>query len=361
MFLIAVASIFINKENGQTKKYAGAPGDITSTGCADAGQGCHDVAVAGSSITLTGAPTSYVPGQVYTLTLTVSDPTKVVTGFQIVATNGTTGTQVGTFTAVAGTKIATGTGTVGAGRLIHSVITPMVSGTKSWTFNWAAPTTGAPSNIVFYYSGVAGDGNSDETIGDKSPMGHSGMIPIGVELVSFNTSIQKGNLVQLNWSTASETDNKSFVIERKTEEMPFFEEVSKVKGHGTTSQVQAYTFTDDAAAVGKINYYRLRQEDFDGKVTYSKVLSVALKTSFKVKVYPSVVKNGDILTVEAIGSSDKTVQVDIVNMAGQVVKIEKNTAYTEGVQFPISNLSTGRYIIKVRNSDKQNYASFVVE
>ncbi len=151
--------------------------------------------------------------------------------------------------------------------------------------------------------------------------------------------------------------------------MPFFQALSTIKGHGTTNQAQTYRFTDEAAEVGKINYYRLRQEDFDGKITYSKVLSVALNTAFKIKVYPSVVRNGDILTIEAVGSSDKTVQVDIVNMAGQVVKMDKNAAYTdgtsrenrEGVQFPISNLLAGRYIVKVRNSEKQTYGSFVVQ
>ena len=379
--LIAGSALFINKQNGQNKRYAGAPGDgyddAMVRGCSDPNNLCHGDAAsnAGASVTLTGVPSSYVPGHIYPLTLTISDPTMGASptgtgpnaGFQIVAVDPSLGmnagaTNIGTFTASAGTKLTTAVNG-GPNRLIHSAYKPLASAT--WSFNWTAPATGSPASVVFYYAAVVGDGDAAEFItdgpGDKTVMGNTAMIPIGVELISFNTTIRKENQVQLNWSTASETDNKYFVIERKIAEMPFFQEVSKVNGHGTTNQTQNYTFTDDAAEVGKINYYRLRQEDFDGKVTYSKVLSVALKTAFKVKVYPSVVKNGDILTVETIGSSDKKVQVDIVNMAGQVVKIEKNTAYTEGVQFPISNLPTGRYIVKIGNSDKQNYASFVVE
>lgn len=383
--LIAGAGLFINKENGQNKRYAGAPGDVVATGCSDPGNGCHGDAASntGASISLTGVPSSYIAGHIYPLTLTISDPTMGASptgtgtnaGFQIVAVNPALGansgtTNIGTFTATTETKLTTATNG-GPNRLIQK--TPKALASATWTFNWTAPATGAPANIVFYYSAVVGDGDASESItdgpGDKTVMGNTAMIPVGVELISFNTTVQKGNQIQLDWKTASETDNNFFVIERKTAEMPFFQEVSKLKGHGTTTEAQAYTFTDADAEIGKINYYRLRQEDFDGKTTYSKVISVALKTALKVKVYPSVVKNGDILTVETIGSSGKTIDIDIVNMAGQVVKIDKNAAYTygtsrdyrEGAQFPISNLSSGRYIVKVRNTDKPNYASFVVQ
>ncbi len=356
--LIVGAALFINKTSGQPKKYAGAPGDLTSTGCSDPGQGCHDNTVAGASITLTGAPANYVPGRVYPLTLTVARAGQLNSGFQIVATNGTDGNQVGTFSVATGIKLAVaGTGN-GVGRLIHS--TPKAGASAAWSFNWTAPSTGGPAAVKFYYSGVSGDNSGDE-IGDQAPMGSTSLIPIGIELVAFNTSIQKDNHIKLDWQTATETDNKRFVIERKTDGMPFFQELSTVKGNGTTSQAQIYSFVDDTPELGKINYYRLRQEDFDGKITYSKVLSVALNTAFKLKVYPTVVKNGDVITIDAIGSSDKPVQIDVVNMNGQVVKMEKNTAYTEGVQFSVNNLMAGRYIVKVRNSQKQNYASFIVQ
>jgi hypothetical protein len=376
--LVTCASLFISKQNGQNKRYAGAPGDIVTTGCNDPANGCHHDAAssAGASVTLTGVPTSYKAGQVYPLTITVTDPTMVAApgftanaGFQVVAVNPALGanagaTNIGTFTATTGTKINT-TSTAssnGPSRVIHSVQKPLANAT--WTFNWTAPAAGGPANVVFYYSVVVGDGDGNEAInagpGDKAVWGNTANIPIGIELMSFNADIQKGNQVALAWKTATETDNKGFVIERKTDNSPFFQELGAVKGHGSTNTVHTYTFMDDAPESGKINYYRLRQEDFDGKTTYSKVVSVALKTSIKMKVYPSIVKNGDVLTVEMAGTSGNTVDLDVVNMNGQVIKIEKNIGYTEGVQFNVSNMASGRYIVKAHTGDKNNFASFVV-
>jgi Secretion system C-terminal sorting domain/Reeler domain len=348
IILVTVSSFFISYSSGQSDDFAGAPSEGSCINC-------HSGATIGSSIALTGMPTSYSPGQAYTLTLTVNDATKVRSGFQIVATDGSNGTQIGNFS-----MLPSGTQLTAANRLIHDSPQNFVSGTASWTFKWTAPSVGAPANVVFYYAAVAGN-NMNGSSGDKVHKGNSGNISVGIELVAFNTTIQKDNQVKLDWQTATETDNKHFVVERKTDGMPFYQEVSTIKGHGTTTETQKYSFTDAAPELGKINYYRLRQEDFDGKTTYSKVLSVALKTSFKINVYPNIVKNGDVLTIDAIGSSDKAVQVDVVNMSGQVVQMTKNAAYTEGVQFPVNNLAAGRYIVKVRNSDKQNYASFVVQ
>ena len=56
---------------------------------------------------------------------------------------------------------------------------------------------------------------------------------------------------------------------------------------------------------------------------------MALKTPIKVNVYPSVVKNGDILTIETLGASGKVFDVDVVNLNGQIIKMTKNEAYTE--------------------------------
>ena len=77
-------------------------------------------------------------------------------------------------------------------------------------------------------------------------------------------------------------------------------------------------------------------------------------------MYPSIVNNGDVLTVEIAGTSGNSVHLDVVNMNGQVVKMNKNVGYTEGVQFNVSNLAAGRYIVKAHTGDNKNFASFVV-
>lgn len=354
--LATVSSLFLSNSGGQASNYAGAPigGGGNESYCTD----CHgSFALDPTNLILTGIPASYVAGQTYPLTLTVTDASpRVRAGFQIVATNGSSATQIGVFSAPSGTRLS------GSGRLIHQGTRDLntTTSTASWTFNWTAPSSTLPANVVFYYVSVAGDSDGSWN-GDVVHSGNSSAIPLGIELLAFNAAVQKNNQVKIDWQTATETDNKHFIIERKTANMPFFQDIATIKGHGTSTIACTYTYTDDASEVSDVAYYRLRQEDFDGKVSYSKVVSVALKTAFKVKVYPSIAKNGDVVTVETGDFSDKSTTIDIVNMAGQAVKIEKKAAYTEGVQFPIANLSAGRYIVRIRQNGQQNYASFVVQ
>ena len=358
--LVGFAGLFLNDETGRRGFYSGAPGDLT---CID----CHsDDAHTGTGLTLTGAPTNFVAGQVYPLTLSLNHPGAATGGFQIVATNSAAGNNAmfGTFTAGAGNRITTTVGS-GAGRLTHSTPKAFASGNVSWTFNWTAPTTG--SGVLFYFAGNASNGDLDETIGDAIYTGSkSGTIP--VELRAFDAVLQKNNQVLLSWKTASELNNKQFVLERKVENSSFFEEIGQVKGNGSTNIAHDYTFVDETFQLDKINYYRLRQEDFDGKTTYSKVVSVASKTAFKLKVFPSIVKNGDILNIETVGLSGAPIDIYVVNMNGQIVQMEKTANYTDGTsrdyrergQFKVSNLPTGRYFVNIRTGNKKHYASFVV-
>ena len=75
----------------------------------------------------------------------------------------------------------------------------------------------------------------------KSP----GVVP--VELSSFIANVS-GTDVTLNWSTATETNNNGFEVQRKLENE--FVTIGFVKGYGTTTEVQNYSFTDSKLSVG---------------------------------------------------------------------------------------------------------------
>lgn len=100
---------------------------------------------------------------------------------------------------------------------------------------------------------------------------------IPVELTSFTASLEKQKVV-LVWSTATETNNSHFEIERKLKNRDW-EKISEVNGAGTTTIPQTYSFEDDLSFTmydGKI-LYRLKQIDFDGSFSYSKIVSVDVK------------------------------------------------------------------------------------
>ncbi|QQS37761.1 MAG: T9SS type A sorting domain-containing protein [Ignavibacteriales bacterium] len=91
--------------------------------------------------------------------------------------------------------------------------------------------------------------------------------PLPVELSSF-TAQSYGNFIVLNWTTASELNNRGFYIERRTNEINNWESISFIDGKGTTAGSNSYTYTD--YVTGYNSYiYRLKQVDFDGSYEYS--------------------------------------------------------------------------------------------
>ncbi len=95
--------------------------------------------------------------------------------------------------------------------------------------------------------------------------------PLPVKYNSIH-AIKRVNDVILQWSTASEINNSGFTIERSSDGK-VFDAMGKVKGAGNSIKTKNYSFTDHAPANG-INYYRLKQVDYDGKSEYSKVVLV---------------------------------------------------------------------------------------
>lgn len=85
-----------------------------------------------------------------------------------------------------------------------------------------------------------------------------------VSLTSF-TAKPLSNVVQLNWTTASESNNSHFEIEKSTDGVIFNKIITKT-GAGNSSQVLNYAANDNNPSNGT-SYYRLVQYDFDGKQT----------------------------------------------------------------------------------------------
>ncbi|MFA6059913.1 MAG: T9SS type A sorting domain-containing protein [Taibaiella sp.] len=168
-------------------------------------------------------------------------------------------------------------------------------------------------------------------------------IPFPVKLMSF-TGRNNGTTNELNWITATEQNNKGFSIERSEDLKSWHaigSQLSKAK-NGNSSEKLSYSFADNAPKAG-VEYYRLKQTDRDGKVTYSTYISVNSNAGVTVKVYPNP-------TTETINISGVT-QGDIIRVAditGKVVleqKAENNLA-----TISLGSLSPNMYFIQVVNN-----------
>jgi hypothetical protein len=81
--------------------------------------------------------------------------------------------------------------------------------------------------------------------------------------------------VMLEWLTLTETNNYGFYLERSSDGR-MWTDLHFIAGKGTTLNAHVYNYTDKSPLAG-INYYRLRQEDFDGYVHYSDVVSATVE------------------------------------------------------------------------------------
>ncbi len=142
--------------------------------------------------------------------------------------------------------------------------------------------------------------------------------PLPVELISFS-GIAEENMVELSWATASETNNDRFEVFHSIDGSNF-EWVGTVAGHGTTNERIDYRFSHAQAASG-LNYYFLRQVDYDGSSDNSGVIQVEnnfLNVSFEAVIYPNPG------TIENLRISIKSVDahtpinVSITDLSGKV-------------------------------------------
>jgi hypothetical protein len=87
--------------------------------------------------------------------------------------------------------------------------------------------------------------------------------PLPVTLIEFTAKVENENQVALSWKTTAEINNDYFIVERSRDGV-VFEEVDRINGNGTTTEMSSYQTTDYDPFKG-ISYYRLRQVDYDGE------------------------------------------------------------------------------------------------
>ncbi|MDP2303721.1 MAG: T9SS type A sorting domain-containing protein [Ignavibacteria bacterium] len=172
--------------------------------------------------------------------------------------------------------------------------------------------------------------------------------PVPVEFASFTSSLN-GNVVTLNWTTASETNNAGFEIEKSSAVNGNFEKIGFVKGFGTTANVQTYSYSETADNGSFV--YRLKQIDFDGKYNYSNEVKVdiGLPTEFTLSQnYPNPFNPNTSIQFTVPELSH--VRLDVYSITGELVSTLVNEVKEIGshnVLFNASSLSSGVYIYRM--------------
>jgi len=163
-----------------------------------------------------------------------------------------------------------------------------------------------------------------------------------VTLIDF-TAVVNDCVTTLNWATASEKNNKGFEIERSADGIAFTD-IGFAGGYGTSTTVQHYTFRDNA--FNATAYYRLRQIDLDGKVTYSSTVFAERQACSHFFPNPATPESTLSLPI----SADDVIRVQIVDQCGVQVFDTTGTQHTLNSAMRerfLSKQGAGFYYLKV--------------
>jgi len=174
---------------------------------------------------------------------------------------------------------------------------------------------------------------------------------LAVELVAFEgESIGNENLI--SWETATEKNNSHFVLEHSLDGHVYIP-VTTVSGKGTTTTSSNYEFSHRVAS--ELNYYRLKQFDFDGSMEMSKVIVIESEIS-ELRIYPNPTSKGKNVIVS---SEDRISSIEVRTMKGQLLQklddVNSNNCLIPGLHDP------GVYFITVHQFNQSKILKLIVE
>ncbi len=181
----------------------------------------------------------------------------------------------------------------------------------------------------------------------------NGQLP--VEITSFSGSLTN-QIVTINWATASETNNSGFEIQRKFKNNNWTT-IGFVKGNGTTTIQNSYTFSDNLLEFGLSGnvFYRLKQVDYDGTYYYSDEIEIDLP-QINFVLFQNFPNPFNLNTKISFSIPTKTnVKLEITDLLGNVLSSlinsqEMNPGNYE-FDFDGSNLASGIYFYSLKTSE----------
>jgi hypothetical protein len=168
--------------------------------------------------------------------------------------------------------------------------------------------------------------------------------PLPVTLVSFAGKLLANGRNELEWVTGSETNNDYFEILKSTNAVNFTP-VGNVKGVGDSRERSVYSFTDESPD-SKVTYYRLKQVDYDGTFSLSKIIAVrAEERKPDEYVFPNPAEH----YLEVVTDNGSAVEdVVLFDLTGKVV-----LSKSKSNQIDISSLQKGDYLINIKMNSGQ--------
>jgi len=190
--------------------------------------------------------------------------------------------------------------------------------------------------------------NGFSGVGAGGGGGGSGPGPLPVELISFTGNREEKSVV-LKWETAAELNNDRFEVLRSQNSGDFIA-IGQVKGVGTSSERQTYSFTDFNITKNDYVCYQLRQVDFDGTRDYSNVVCFeAIERQLDVEIGPNPVRDELVIKLNPWLSDQYT--IELIGIDGKTIDNYPVRLFEETV-LDIRSLRSGAYFATIRRGNE---------
>ncbi len=179
------------------------------------------------------------------------------------------------------------------------------------------------------------------------------VVPLPVELMTFTGNRVNDIEIELKWSTASETNNNHFEVQKLIDNE--FQTIGIVPGSGNSNEEICYQYVDYNAN-SDVQYYRLKQVDHDGQFEYSKVIKVSEILNYKdgITVYPNPASEDLNITINFNGIIQKIILVDI-NGKEVIAGLDYACDDVTKITLPISKIESGIYMLKFESTQGEFY------
>jgi trimeric autotransporter adhesin len=192
-------------------------------------------------------------------------------------------------------------------------------------------------NTGYYYADITVAGSRSIT----APIWYTRTANVlAVQLLSFNAVKKNNQVVDITWTAAKEETTQVYEVQRSANGAEYITLSSQpvINGHYVA---------EDTRAIDGLNYYRLKIVDKDGKITYSKVVTINFNTAEgnSFTVYPNPVHNNIQLSVHA--SSAGNASIIITDIYGRTV-LAKDVQVQQGnkiLSLDASRVRSGTYFI----------------
>ena len=190
---------------------------------------------------------------------------------------------------------------------------------------------------------TANQGGANNTASFRINFTSAPPLPLPVTLTRFAADLM-GRQVKVSWATAMELNNDYFEVERSADGIRFAP-VGRIAASGNSAQPKEYSLLDTPAP-GNLVYYRLRQVDIDGKVSYSAVRTVVLQDVVGgIALVPNPAADHVAVDLTTLLAAPYTIRVQ--DLAGRVVSTQQALGGQPVALTGSERLKPGVYLISI--------------